>query len=292
MRIRTTKPEALKDEELWDLEVSTGLPLYRAYQGLWMASDREGRFEWRPRMLKSEILPYWEGDFAAVLAVLGREGFVVQYTVGGRAYGFVPNLKKHQRFDHREPPSELPAPPRGVDSEAATDASLAVSAEPASEVPGPCGDPEPTPPGRAQELPGHAEEKPGWKGREGKGNGKGREGEDHARAHDPGGPEPEGVTEVPDDWVVPEELYAEALGAGVPREDLDEEVRYWRERKRLPRPFKTVAGFFRTRFTTIAKRRETTAFAKSRAGPPDALAAQADRVRMLREQEAREEVSS
>lgn len=110
-RIRTVKPEALKDEELWDLEASSGLPLYRAFQGLWMFADREGRFEWRPRALKSDILPYWDGDFERCLQALERGGFIQRYEVNGRLYGVVPNLGKHQRFDHREPQSVLPPPP-------------------------------------------------------------------------------------------------------------------------------------------------------------------------------------
>lgn len=109
-RIRTVKPEALTDEVLWDLETSTGMPLYRAYQGLWMCADREGRFEWRPRALKLHCLPYWEGDFDAALEALASKLFIVRYTVDGKDYGYVRTLAKHQRFDHREPPSILPAP--------------------------------------------------------------------------------------------------------------------------------------------------------------------------------------
>jgi hypothetical protein len=138
-RIRTAKPEVLKDEELWDLEVSTGLPLYRAFQGLWFYADREGRFEWRPRALKSDILPYWEGSFDAVLDALARGRFIVRYTVDGREYGWVRTLTRHQRFDHREPPSILPPPPD-------------------------------KPPGHAPTIePGHAEESPGHARVEGKG---------------------------------------------------------------------------------------------------------------------------
>lgn len=113
-----------------------------------------------------------------------------------------------------------------------------------------------------------------------------------ARAREPDpDPPPAGVTEVPKDWAVPEELYAEAFAVGARREDLDEEVRYWRARKSLGGEFRSVEEFFRTRLTRLAKRRETKAFARTRAGP-DPLAAQAERVRMLREQEAREEAVS
>lgn len=157
-RIRTAKPEVLKDEELWDLEVSTGLPLYRAFQGLWFYADREGRFEWRPRALKSDILPYWDGNFDAVLDALARGRFIVRYTVDGREYGWVRTLTRHQRFDHREPPSILPPPPT--------------------------------------EDPGHAEESPGHARVEGKGRELERKGTEGARAPDGSLPEVPGLAKV------------------------------------------------------------------------------------------------
>jgi hypothetical protein len=113
-RIRSLKPEIHTDEELWDLEVASGMPLYRAYTGLWNYSDREGRFEWRPRALKAMILPYWDGDFDRALDALARGRFIVKYTVGGKHYGWVRTLKVHQSFNAREPESVLPAPPPEV----------------------------------------------------------------------------------------------------------------------------------------------------------------------------------
>jgi hypothetical protein len=110
-RIRSVKPEIHTDEELWDLELETGLPLFRAFVGLWNYADREGRFEWRPRPLKAAILPYWEGDFEAALDALVAGRFVVKYTVGGKAYGWVRTFTEHQVVNTREPPSSLPAPP-------------------------------------------------------------------------------------------------------------------------------------------------------------------------------------
>lgn len=110
-RIRTYKPEIFTHERLWDLEQETGRPLFRAFFGIISCADREGRFEWRPRALKALVLPYWDGDFEEVLYDLVRGGFLVPYTVGGRDYGWVPGVPEHQRIDHHEPKSELPAPP-------------------------------------------------------------------------------------------------------------------------------------------------------------------------------------
>lgn len=113
-RIRTVKPEIFHDEKLWDLGVSTGWPVYQGFQGLWCYADREGRFEWRPKALAALILPYWGGDFEALLEVLVAARMVARYTVGGREYGLVVNLPEHQAFNAREPASKLPPPPPGT----------------------------------------------------------------------------------------------------------------------------------------------------------------------------------
>lgn len=110
-RIRTIKPESLHDEELWDLEAELGAPVFRAFVGLWMYADREGRFEWRPRALKAAVLPYWEGDFSRVLDALTTRGFVVRYEVDGREYGLVESFGRHQVVNNREERSTIPPPP-------------------------------------------------------------------------------------------------------------------------------------------------------------------------------------
>lgn len=109
-RIRSIKPEVHTDEDLWDAEQETGLPLFRAFTGLWNWADREGRFEWKPRQLKAGILPYWNDDFSRVLDALVTRGFIVRYTVDGREYGWVRNFAKHQAVNAREEASKLPPP--------------------------------------------------------------------------------------------------------------------------------------------------------------------------------------
>ena len=110
-RIRTVKPEIFSDEKLWDLSLETGLPLLQAFEGLWCYADREGRFEWRPRALKTLILPYWEGDFGSALEALERGRYVVRYVVDGQTFGVVRGFAKHQRVNPREQASTLPPPP-------------------------------------------------------------------------------------------------------------------------------------------------------------------------------------
>lgn len=110
-RIRTIKPEVFTDERLWDLAEETGFPILQAFAGLWCFSDREGRFEWRPRALKHGILPYWEGDFSRVLDALVTRGFIRKYAVGTREYGLVRSFTRHQVVNNRESASEIPPPP-------------------------------------------------------------------------------------------------------------------------------------------------------------------------------------
>ena len=85
-RIRSIKPDIHLHEELWDLEQESRLPLFRAFVGLWNYADREGRFEWRPRILKPLILPHWEGDFEDILHALATGGFIHGYVCGTRQH--------------------------------------------------------------------------------------------------------------------------------------------------------------------------------------------------------------
>ncbi len=109
-RIRTIKPAFFRHAALYDAEVETGLPLRVAFVGLWTAADREGRFEWDPRELKLDCLPYDTVDFSRVLDALTTRGFVRRYRVDGREYGWIPSFVRHQVINNREHGSELPAP--------------------------------------------------------------------------------------------------------------------------------------------------------------------------------------
>jgi hypothetical protein len=109
-RIRTVKPGFYKHEELFEAEKLSGLPLRVAFSGLWTVCDREGRFVWKPRMLKTDILPYDEVDFSDVLDALEQAGFIEKYTVDGRTYGQVPSWSEHQVINPRESKSVIPPP--------------------------------------------------------------------------------------------------------------------------------------------------------------------------------------
>ena len=109
-RIRTIKPEFFRHEALFEAEKETGMPLRVAFAGLWTAADREGRFKWRPRQLKLDVLPFDEVDFERVLDELASRGFIVKYSAGNVALGCIPSWKSHQVINNRESASALPAP--------------------------------------------------------------------------------------------------------------------------------------------------------------------------------------
>jgi Meiotically up-regulated gene 113 len=122
-RMRGMRPGFFQHGDLYDLEISTKLPIRLAFAGLWCWTDREGRFEWKPRELKLNILPYDDVDFSAILDALASAGFVVPYEVKGRRFGWVPTFTKHQNINPREAASELPEPPADIAGHA-TDAAM------------------------------------------------------------------------------------------------------------------------------------------------------------------------
>jgi len=104
MRARNIKPGFFKNEELAECE-----PLVRIlFEGLWCYADREGKFEWRPKRIKAEILPYDNVDINGYLTELQQRNLVKRYSVNGTHYGQVVNFLKHQHPHHTEKDSEIP----------------------------------------------------------------------------------------------------------------------------------------------------------------------------------------
>lgn len=108
-RIRTVKPELAAHEGMYDLEVESGLPMRFAWCMLFTVADREGRFSWRPRTLKAQVLPHDQLDFSRVLDAWLTRGFIVKYRVGHDWFGWIPTFRKHQLINNRESASELPS---------------------------------------------------------------------------------------------------------------------------------------------------------------------------------------
>jgi hypothetical protein len=109
-RIRTVKPELFRHEALFEAEQQSKLPLRLAYIGLFTACDREGRFKWKPRALKLDVLPYDQIDFSRVLDALVTHGFIVKYQNEGDEFGCIPTWSQHQVINNRESTSLLPSP--------------------------------------------------------------------------------------------------------------------------------------------------------------------------------------
>lgn len=112
-RIRTIKPEFFRHEGLQDLEAENpGAYVMLVFAGLWGHCDKAGRFRWRPRTLKLDILPFLNFDMGKTLALLKESGFIRHYTVGSDQYGEIPSFQDHQRIGGKEAqePEKYPAP--------------------------------------------------------------------------------------------------------------------------------------------------------------------------------------
>lgn len=102
-RIRTVKPEFFRHEGLQDLErANPGKNVMLVFIGLWGHCDKGGKFEWRPRQLKLDILPFLDFDMESTLELLHSAGFLDRYDVDGKAYGRIPSFKDHQRIGGKE----------------------------------------------------------------------------------------------------------------------------------------------------------------------------------------------
>jgi len=105
-RIRTIKPDFAFDEELAKLPHVARL----FFILLWTQSDKSGRGEDSPGRLRALIFPYEpEIDAEAIMSSLYPK-FVIRYAVGERRYFSIRNWEKHQRPNHREQDSTIPAP--------------------------------------------------------------------------------------------------------------------------------------------------------------------------------------
>ena len=113
-RIRTIKPEFFRHEALQDLEAENpGAYVMLVFAGLWGHCDKAGRFEWKPRMLKLDILPFLSFDMGRSLSLLSDAGLIRNYCVEGKQYGEITSFWKHQRINGKESqePEKYPPPP-------------------------------------------------------------------------------------------------------------------------------------------------------------------------------------
>jgi hypothetical protein len=110
-RIRTIKPDFFRDPKLQDIQAEhPELNPMLVFAGLWTVADKNGVFEWEPRMLKLDILPFLSYDLGASLVLLERFSLVSRFNSEGRVYGKVLKFAKHQRISGKEAlaPSRYP----------------------------------------------------------------------------------------------------------------------------------------------------------------------------------------
>jgi hypothetical protein len=80
------------------------------FAALWGHADKAGRFEWRPRTLKLDILPFLNFDLAHSMSLLVHAGFLRRYVHEDKQYGEVVNFEKHQRIGGKEAQEEAKHP--------------------------------------------------------------------------------------------------------------------------------------------------------------------------------------
>lgn len=118
-RIRTIKPDFFRHEGLQDLERDNPSSyVMLTFAGLWTLCDRAGRFEWKPRTIKLDVLPFLEFDMGKTLALLERFTYVRRYEVDGKVYGVIPSFEEHQRISGKEAqePPKYPEPVEFLDA--------------------------------------------------------------------------------------------------------------------------------------------------------------------------------
>lgn len=105
-RARNIKPSFFTNDELGDVN-----PLARLlFIGMWTISDFKGCFEYKPKRLKVQLLPYDDCDIEELVTDLEKSGFISKYTVQGRQYIKALNFTKHQNphKNERDSGSEIP----------------------------------------------------------------------------------------------------------------------------------------------------------------------------------------
>lgn len=105
-RSRNIKPAFFQDDRLGELSIYARM----AFIGLWTLADFKGCLEFRPKMLKVQILPYDECDIEEIINSLDKARFIRYYVVCGKKYIKIVNFEKHQNphKNERDAGSEIP----------------------------------------------------------------------------------------------------------------------------------------------------------------------------------------
>lgn len=91
-RARNIKPSFFNNDELAELD-----PLARLlFIGMWTIADFKGCFEYKPKRVKVQLLPYDNCDVESLAINLDKSGFISIYSVHEQLYVKVLNFDKHQ----------------------------------------------------------------------------------------------------------------------------------------------------------------------------------------------------
>lgn len=105
-RARNIKPSFFNNDELAELE-----PLARLlFIGMWTIADFKGCFEYKPKRVKVQLLPYDDCDIESLAINLDKSGFISIYSVQDQLYVKVLNFDKHQNphKNERDKGSDIP----------------------------------------------------------------------------------------------------------------------------------------------------------------------------------------
>lgn len=105
-RARNIKPSFFNNDELAELD-----PLARLlFIGMWTIADFKGCFEYKPKRVKVQLLPYDDCDIEQLSINLDKSGFISIYSVQDQLYVKVLNFDKHQNphKNERDKGSDVP----------------------------------------------------------------------------------------------------------------------------------------------------------------------------------------
>ena len=105
-RARNIKPAFFHNDKLSELD-----PLARlAFIGMWTIANFKGCIEYRPKMLKVQILPYDVCDIELLVNNLEQARFIRFYAEQGKKYIKIVNFEKHQNphKNERDAGSDIP----------------------------------------------------------------------------------------------------------------------------------------------------------------------------------------
>lgn len=112
MRKRMIAPGFWENEDL-----GTGpLENQMLFAGLWCLADREGRFPWKPKLIRAKVFPYRAIKVEPILDFLREKKFIRFYSVDGEHYGDIPNFKEYQAIHPHEAKSKIPPNPIPIKS--------------------------------------------------------------------------------------------------------------------------------------------------------------------------------